>query len=255
MPVQIQAATVTAIQDGSDTIPTDGFASITYEGDQWTYEGDTYYIIDRDAEPEPTPTPTPTPDPAPTPDPDQPADDATVPEWLKAIFLQLVGLNNVCLNYLGLIHNDLYDLNQLIKDNAFGGSLNATDPDAQQSALTNFFAGFLEFIKAALVPTQELNLEGLQKMPENIGDKFPFCLPADAARLVGILSADVKHPDFKFVIPLSYVGYSDIDYNVDLTKFNEVAQVIRTGLLIAFVIGLIWKSASLIGIGGGGDDD
>ena len=253
LPKSIPSATVTAIQDGADTIPTDGFANITYEGGQWTYEGDNYYIIDRDAEVEPEPTPMPTPDPTPTPDPDQPADDATVNEWLKAIYLKLVSLDSNIAQMLPAVITDLVAINDSIKDLATAGGLTGTDSEAQQGAFTNLFSGLLEFLRAALVPTQELNLAQLNVTPEDLNNKFPFSVAGDIARLFTIFEAAPVAPLISIDFDISMLGGGIIPLTMDFSHFDAYAGIFRNLLFVSFLITLVWMTFKMF-MGGGSDE-
>lgn len=246
LPAAIPAVTVTAIQDESDTIPTDGFASITYEGDQWIYEGDNYYIIDRDAESEPTPTPTP------TPDPDQPADDADVNSWLKAIYLKLVSIDGNIAQMLPTVITDLVAINDTLKDISTAGGLNATDPEAQQSAFANIFTGMLEFLKTALVPTQSLNLDALNTMPDNLSEKIPFCLAGDVVRIFTVFESEPTAPKIDIPFDMSSVGGPVHHLDIDFSTFDEHAPFFRNLAFIAFLIGLVWMTIKIT-LGGGGE--
>ncbi|MGL4547184.1 hypothetical protein [Eubacterium aggregans] len=253
LPAQIPADTVTAIQDGSDTIPTDGFASITYEGDQWTYEGDTYYIIDRDAEPEPTPTPTPTTNPTPTPDHDQPADNADTLSWLKAIYLKLVSNDGNIAQMLPTVIDDLVLINDTLKDISTGGGLTGDDSEAQQSAFTNLFSGLLEFLRAALLPTQELNLAQLNVTPEDLNNKFPFSVAGDIARLFTIFEAAPVAPVISIDFDISMLGGDVIPLKMDFSHFDNYAGIFRNLFFVSFLITLVWMTFKMF-MGGCGDE-
>lgn len=74
---------------------------------------------------------------------------------------------------------------------------------------------------------------------------FPFCLPFDIYHMLQKLSADPVAPNYtvNWYIP---IVDTDLNFTIDLTRFNSVAQVLRTMELIAFCIGLAFVTRSLI---------
>ncbi len=72
-------------------------------------------------------------------------------------------------------------------------------------------------------------------------DVFPFCIPFDLIDLVKVFSATPEAP--KFSLPLKYpTGFNTwetYDFEVDLSVFDGVAEVVRTLETILFILGLI----------------
>lgn len=89
--------------------------------------------------------------------------------------------------------------------------------------------------------------------PDNIIDKFPFCLPFDIHRLFNLLSASPQAP--KITIPIKIkdiAGYSinqDFSFEIDLSDYEVVASIIRWLLYFTFIIGLVLATNKLIGRG------
>ena len=74
---------------------------------------------------------------------------------------------------------------------------------------------------------------GLEKL-------FPFCLPFDLIDFVGVLDADPEAPHF--VIPIKVptsTGWGTYDIDIDLSKFDQIAALMRQMETLAFVVGLI----------------
>ena len=73
--------------------------------------------------------------------------------------------------------------------------------------------------------------------PKLIASKFPFCIPFDVARLIGLLEAEPKAPVFH--IPVVYANIVNEEIVIDFDKFADVLQIIRWGEIMLFVAGLV----------------
>ena len=81
----------------------------------------------------------------------------------------------------------------------------------------------------------------------NLLDKFPFCIPKDMIDMVkGFKSADrtAPHISWNFKSPVGHVDYT---FNLDLEDFEDVATLLRTLELAAFIVGLAFSTRYLIG--------
>lgn len=78
---------------------------------------------------------------------------------------------------------------------------------------------------------------GSLSLPKLIATKFPFCIPFDVARLVGLLEAEPKAPVFR--IPVVYANSVNEEIVIDFDKFADVLQIIRWGEIMLFVAGLV----------------
>lgn len=78
---------------------------------------------------------------------------------------------------------------------------------------------------------------GSLSLPKLIASKFPFCIPFDVARLVGLLEAEPKAPVFR--IPVVYANVVNEEIVIDFDKFSDVLQIIRWGEIMLFVAGLV----------------
>ena len=81
-------------------------------------------------------------------------------------------------------------------------------------------------------------------LPKLIITKFPFCIPFDVARLIGLLEADPKAPIFK--VPLKYGAVMDEEITLDLSQFSDAIRIVRWGELILFVAGLAYVTRNYI---------
>lgn len=80
-------------------------------------------------------------------------------------------------------------------------------------------------------------------LPENIINKFPFCIPYDMVKCVRSLSAERSAPIYTWNYNIAGMSGS---VNLDLSRFNEAATVFRTCELAVFVIGLIVSTKKII---------
>lgn len=78
---------------------------------------------------------------------------------------------------------------------------------------------------------------GSLSLPKLIASKFPFCIPFDVARLIGLLEAEPKAPVFH--IPVVYANIVNEEIVIDFDKFADVLQIIRWGEIMLFVAGLV----------------
>lgn len=81
-------------------------------------------------------------------------------------------------------------------------------------------------------------------LPKLIISKFPFCIPFDVARLIGLLEADPKTPIFH--VPLKVGTILNEEIVLDLSQWDNAVRIIRWGELIAFVAGLVLVTRNYI---------
>lgn len=74
----------------------------------------------------------------------------------------------------------------------------------------------------------------------DLSQYFPFCLPFDIFRIIGAFIAEPEAPKFSYTIvnPWASDGEHDIEIEIDLSVFDQVAEILRTLESILFVIGL-----------------
>ena len=81
-------------------------------------------------------------------------------------------------------------------------------------------------------------------LPKLIISKFPFCIPFDVARLIGLLESDPKTPIFH--VPLKVGTILDEEIVLDLSQWDNAVRIIRWGELIVFVAGLVLVTRNYI---------
>lgn len=80
-------------------------------------------------------------------------------------------------------------------------------------------------------------------IPFDVMGKFPFCLPNDFSKLVSLYSAEPEAPRFTWVF---WSPKGNIEYEVSLEQFDSVASVLRTGMLISLMCGLVFVAVRFI---------
>lgn len=81
----------------------------------------------------------------------------------------------------------------------------------------------------------------------SFSNKFPFCIPFDLARIIGDFKANEQYPIF-------YVDMSGFDstktteagFSIDFTKFTVLFGIVRTFILVSFVVFLAIKTRDII---------
>lgn len=81
-------------------------------------------------------------------------------------------------------------------------------------------------------------------LPKLIISKFPFCIPFDVARLIGLLEADPKTPIFH--VPLKVGTILNEEIVLDLSQWDNAVRIIRWGELLVFVAGLVLVTRNYI---------
>lgn len=97
----------------------------------------------------------------------------------------------------------------------------------------------------APLPGEITGIEGVERFKVDLTMIFPFCLPFDLVRLLQALSADPVAPSFQIPFVVPALGIEEIVI-IDLSIFDEVAAIFRTGELIAFIITLVFITRKLI---------
>ena len=73
---------------------------------------------------------------------------------------------------------------------------------------------------------------------------FPFCIPFDLHAFFTCLNAEPVAPVIEWIIPLP--GGKTYPFEIDLSAFDSVAQILRRMQLLLFCVGLAFKTRDLI---------
>ena len=74
---------------------------------------------------------------------------------------------------------------------------------------------------------------------------FPFCIPFDFIALLKVLDADPVAPCFTFPVVIPALDYRE-DFKLDLSIFDDVAEVIRICEKVSFLIFLMFATSKVI---------
>lgn len=85
---------------------------------------------------------------------------------------------------------------------------------------------------------------GLSDLTLDLSDYFPFCIPFDLYDFFACLNADPVAPVIAWQIPVP--GGEPYPLELDLSVFDEVAQLLRRLQLLLFCVGLAFKTRDLI---------
>lgn len=117
----------------------------------------------------------------------------------------------------------------------------ATDADKEKDATTNTGKD-TTLPKPAALPDLSL--------PEVVfKDKFPFCLPWDLYTAFSNLVAAPTPPEWNVPFTVKSMNFTQ-NMTIDFSQFSTLAAILRWGLSLIFIIGLILVTRKLIGAGG-----
>ena len=95
-------------------------------------------------------------------------------------------------------------------------------------------------------PTEQDITDVNSKLPAfNLADKFPFCLPFDIHKSLTLLKGSREAPYFVWSMPFGDAGEQTV--TVDLSPWDDVAQILRTLELLLFIVGLAVATRNLLG--------
>lgn len=80
-----------------------------------------------------------------------------------------------------------------------------------------------------------------------LGDVFPFCIPFDIYDFLSALAADPVAPSFtaELAFPEAVGGTQYVELDFDTPTFNQLASILRTMELLAFIVGLALLTRSM----------
>lgn len=93
-------------------------------------------------------------------------------------------------------------------------------------------------------PSPDIQSEVLQGSVKGLEDIFPFCIPFDIRDMLKMFKASRKAPCISGTIPLG--DFYTWEVEIDMSRFDSVAAVLRTLELIIFIIGLAIVTKDLI---------
>ncbi|MEN6348279.1 MAG: hypothetical protein ABFD08_02630 [Syntrophomonas sp.] len=115
-------------------------------------------------------------------------------------------------------------------------------------SIRNLVNSIAEFFNPALQPT--LNFEPLKVSVNAFTTRFPFSLPWDFLRAFTSMKTDgTWQPAFQVTMPAGLPVGDVFDFEIDLSMWQEAADLARKLELLAFDIGLILLTRKLLGGG------
>lgn len=213
--------------------------------------------------------------PAPTTDPDNPPSEEegiTLP-WLAALLGllglgQLTGIDEGIKSGIDNLVDSITNTAQDVYDGVRDWADTASSTIAQgiegvraklgeiAGAITGGLALGIESLQSALgsiaetighafdPPSKNVDWDKLKNI--QLFNKFPFSIPSDLYYLFGLVAADPVAPCVKIPFDMTFLGGENIDATVDLATYDNVAAIIRNFEFIAFVIGMLYLTKSLI---------
>ena len=88
----------------------------------------------------------------------------------------------------------------------------------------------------------DADLEGYKR---DLSGIFPFCVPFDLIHLIGVLNAEPEAPVIRIPVQFEPLGI-DTELVADLSIFDPLAAIFRTGIKVLFVLSLIMVSRSMV---------
>lgn len=184
--------------------------------------------------------------------------DTTIGSGLLQGVIQGLGTVNHAITTAGTSLK--YAINGYVVDTTYDSALGGLGTGAQQGAnegvndhitdLAGIGAGIMAIQKMLLqaksiAQSQALAIDAIKnanfnnhnhdfKSPKNLNflDKFPFCLAKDVHLLLSVFSSDAKQPIFE----VNILGNVIL---LDFTRFETLANIIRTTVTITFILSLI----------------
>lgn len=119
-------------------------------------------------------------------------------------------------------------------------------PKSIAQAISAFFADVVAAVKAIPAAIADIFTPSadMDHFSISLSDYFPFCIPFDLYDFFACLNADPVAPVIDWEIPLP--GGTTYPVQVDLSAWDEVAQLLRRLQLLLFCVGLAFKTRDLI---------
>lgn len=128
------------------------------------------------------------------------------------------------------------DLRDIVEQDIPENYQDSTITYDQEQSITDEYVEDSSLTEVSEEPS-EYQVQGLQSV-------FPFCIPFDLYNFVDCLAADPVAPSFtwRFYVP----GICDENIVIDLSDFDQAAQILRTMELLLFCVGLAFVTRKII---------
>lgn len=185
---------------------------------------------------------------------DVPVDPPVEPTLIGTVAAILAGLTPIA-GFLEYILAGQVSLTDTIEAGITGvidgiGDIAGTLTGGITSSLTDIQSSISTLTAPA---TETINLDPVKNIPKVLFTKFPFSIPWDLYNVYNLMATDNRSPP-EFILgiqmskssTLSSLGAGDINMEVKLENYEQIAGIIRVGELLLFVLGLIFATKKLI---------
>lgn len=114
--------------------------------------------------------------------------------------------------------------------------------------LVDLLQGILDFLKSLVIPEKFIDID-FKPLYFSFADKFPFSIPFDLINIFKQFNAVKKEPIFYVDMSgFSSNRYSrgEVGFEIDLTKFEDLFEIIRFFTLVGFVVTIALKTRDII---------
>lgn len=148
------------------------------------------------------------------------------------------GTETVSYDLTGSISTDVLDEGQIV------GSIPNSITDVGQAVnltaenVLSATEGILSYLQSIFTVQGSLDFSPIKNAVINITEKFPFCLPWDFKR--ALLSFSSSSSSGKIPISFSSPATGNVSFNIDLTMFDSVLNVVKKLEALLYAVGLIF---------------
>lgn len=115
------------------------------------------------------------------------------------------------------------------------------------STLTDIKTSITYFVNPSPETVSQLDLNPIKNIPGVLFTRFPFSIPFDFYNIIAFMGGSAREaPVFEFKIDLSSLLLPDIEKQIDMQPFNQIAGYVRIAELLAFAIAVMLKTKTLI---------
>lgn len=180
--------------------------------------------------------------------PDNPPTDATLIGTVAAILAGITPISGILDNiFAGQL--DIADvISAGLTDVIDGiGDIAGTLTSGISSTLTDISTTITDFVNPSPETVSELDLNPIKNIPGVLFTRFPFSIPFDFYNIISYMGGSAREaPVFEFKIDLSSLGLPDIEKQIDMQPFDQIAGYVRIAELIAFSVAVMLKTKTLI---------
>lgn len=182
---------------------------------------------------------------------DEPVDPPAEPNLIGTVAAILAGLTPIA-GFLEYILAGQVSLTDTIEAAITGvidsiGDIAGTLTGGITSTLTDIKTAITDFVNPSPETVSQLDLNPIKNIPGVLFTRFPFSIPFDFYNIISFMGGSAREaPVFEFKIDLSSLTLPDIEKQIDMQPFNQIAGYVRIAELLAFAIAVMLKTKTLI---------